>query len=263
MAGENTPTGTTRGSYADWIGSDAHDRHGEKIGEIEQVYVDVDTGRPEWLAVKTGWFGTNSSLAPIVGSSVYGEGLKIDVDKDTVKDAPNVSHDGRLSSADERRLYEHYHIDPNGGRDAYVNQQRTQHGYDVGRRADQGYDVDEAAVTRREEELNVDTHREETGKVRLRKYVTTEQETVTVPVEKEHVVVEREPVSGRSTTTGSGEIGEETAEMTVHEDRVDADKRVVDKEEVRASKERERDSEKVQADLRKEHVDVEGDVERR
>lgn len=219
--------------------------------------------RPEWLAITTGWFGTSSSIAPIVGSSVHDGGLQIDVDKDTVKDAPSINDDDALTGADEIRLYEHYHIDPTGGGDAYVAKQRAQHGYAVDRRADQDFDVEEAALTRREEELKVDTHSEETGKVRLRKYVTTEQETITVPVEKEHVVVEREPASGTSTKSASGEIGEEVAEMTVHEDRVDAETQVVDKEEIRATKEHESDTEKVQADLRKEHVDVEGDVERR
>jgi uncharacterized protein (TIGR02271 family) len=262
MARDNATTGTTRRTHADWIGTDAYDRSGEKIGEITQVYLDNETRRPEWLAIKTGWFGTNVSFAPIVGTSEHQDGVRIDADKDTVKNAPNISDDGELSADEERRLYEHYHIDPIGGRDAYVAKQRTKKGYDTGRRFDRDFDVDEAALTRREEELQVGTHREETGKVRLRKYVTTEQETITVPVEKEHVVVERENASG-SATRGTGEIGDETVEMTLHEDRVDTDKRVVDKETVRATKKTDRETEKVQADLRKEHVDVDGDVDRR
>ena len=85
-----------------------------------------------------------------------------------MKDAPDVGDDDHLSAEEERRLYEHYHIDPAGGRDAYVAEQRTQQGYDTERRFDQDYDVDEAAVTR-------DTQREATGTVRLRRYVITER----------------------------------------------------------------------------------------
>ena len=253
-------TSPTTRTYEDWIGLDAYDRSGDKIGEITNVYYYVETGRPEWLAVTTGWFGMNSSLAPIVGSAPSDDGIRLDVDKDVVKDAPNFSHEGEISPAEEERLYTHYHIDRSGGRDSYVSEARPSQGYDVSRRADEGYSVDDAAITRREEELDVGTHREETGKVRLRKYVTTEHETITVPVEKEHVVVEREAASGTSTGT---DLGDEDVEMTVHEDVVDVDKRVVDKETVRARTERSTETEKVEADLRKEHVDVEGDAEQR
>lgn len=249
---------TTR-TYEDWIGLDAYDRTGGKIGEIKNVYYDIGSSRPEWLAVETGWFGMNSSFAPIAGSSPTDNGIQLDVDKDTVKDAPNVGDAGELTVDDETRLYSHYHIDPSGGRDSYTSQERRAHGYDPSRRADEGYDVDEAAITRREEQLDVGTHRKEAGTVRLRKYVTTEHETVTVPVEKERIVVEREPASGTSETT---ELGDESIEMTAHEEEVDVDKRVVDKETVRAKKQRSTEKEKVEADLRKEQVDVEGDTSR-
>lgn len=255
--------GTNYRSYEDWIGLDAYDRTGDKIGKIDNVFLDTDTGRPEWFAIKTGLFGMNSSLAPIVGSQVTNDGIRVDADKDTVKDAPHVGEGGELDANEEMRLYGHYHIDRDAGVDAYTSERRKGAGYDVDRRPDTDYQVenrgDDASVTRREEELNVDTHREATGKVRLRKYVTTEQETITVPVEKERIVVERD--SADASSTSKGEIGEEVAEMTVHEDKVDARKEVIDKETVRAHKERTTDTEKVQADLRKEQVDVDGDVD--
>jgi uncharacterized protein (TIGR02271 family) len=261
--GTDMAVGTNTRTYEDWIGLDAYDRGGERIGEITNVFLDTDTGRPEWVTIKTGWFGMNSSFAPIVGSTTHEEGIRLDVDKDVVKDSPQVGDAGALDADEERRLYEHYHIDTAAGRDAYVTEERTRYGYDISRRADEGYDIDlrdEAAMTRREEEVDVGTRREETGRVRLRKYVTTEQETVTVPVEKERVVVETEPAHGTSTT---GDLRDEEAEIVVHEDKVDVDKRVVDKETVRAGKEKISEAEKVQADVRKEHIDVEGDAERR
>ncbi len=247
-------------SYEQWIGQTAYDRDGDKIGKIDNVYLDTDTGRPEWLAVHTGLFGSNTSLVPIEGSQTRDGGdLTVDVDKDTVKDAPHVGEGGELTEDEEQRLYRHYQIDATGGRDAYVAEDRRQHGYEVGRRADEGYQVDEAALTRREEELQVGTHKESAGKVRLRKYVVTEQETVTVPVHKERVVLEREPASGTST----GTIGDEVVEIDLQEDVIDVDKRVVDKETVRAGKQQVTDTEKVHAEVRKEQVEVDGDVERR
>ena len=248
---------TQQKRYEQWIGRDAYDRNDDKIGKIDNVYLDTETGRPEWLAVNTGMFGMNTSLVPIVGSADRGDGdLTLDVDKDTVKDAPHVGEGGELELEEEQRLYRHYQIDASGGRDAYMAEERRTHGYEVGRRADEGYEVDEASITRREEELEVGTHRESAGKVRLRKYVVTEQETVTVPVQKERVVLEREPASGTST----GQIGDEVIEVDLQEDVIDVDKRVVDKETIRAGKQQVTDTEKVHAEVRKEQVEVEGDT---
>lgn len=62
----------------------------------------------------------------------------------------------------------------------------------------------EEAVTRSEEELRVGTQRVERGRVRLRKYLTTEQQSVTVPVTREEVRLEREPITEgiRAETSG-------------------------------------------------------------
>ena len=250
---------TTTTRYEQWIGQDAFDRSGDKIGRIDNVYLDTETGRPEWVAVNTGMFGMNTNLAPIVGSQPTDGGLRLDVEKDTVKDAPHVGEDRALEVDEERRLYEHYQIDLTGGAAAYFADDRRDQGYQVDPRADDGYEVDEAALTRREEELQVGTHTETTGKVRLRKYVTTEMETVTVPVQKERIVVERTPASGTST----GDIADEAVEMEVHEDVIDVDKRVVDKETIRAGKERVTETEKDRTELRKEQVEIEGYVDPR
>ena len=50
-------------------------------------------------------------------------------------------------------------------------------------------------MTRSEEELLVGKARQETARVRLRKYVVTEQVQTTVPVQREEVRVEREPIT--------------------------------------------------------------------
>lgn len=247
------------GNYEEWVGRDAYSRDGEKIGEIKAIYYDIDTARPEWLAISTGWFGTKVSFAPIVGSSRQDGGLRLDVNEDLVKGAPNVEEDGELSEQEEARLYEHYSISPTGGADAYAHADRTDAGYEVGQRADTGYTADETAITRHEEELKVGKERREAGRVRLRKYTTTDTETVTVPVEKEQVVVERAPADS---TAGGGRIGEdEETEVVLHEEEAVVDKDVVAKEQVRVGKETVTDQERVQGEVRREQVEVEGDAD--
>ncbi|CAN5139746.1 hypothetical protein BH23ACT9_BH23ACT9_26380 [soil metagenome] len=181
MNDEQTTTGN---SYEGWIGRDAYDRDGNKIGDIKALYYDADTDRPEWVAISTGWFGTSISFAPITGSSRHGEDLQLDVDEELVKDAPRVDEeDGNLSESDERRLYEHYSIHFDGGREAYSDTSRRDRGYTGESRADESYAVDQKAMTRHEEEL-------EGGKVRVRKYVTTEQEPVQDEVRTDVIDVE-------------------------------------------------------------------------
>jgi uncharacterized protein YrrD len=35
-------------------GMTAVDRDGDKLGKIEDIYLDQETGKPEWIALKTG-----------------------------------------------------------------------------------------------------------------------------------------------------------------------------------------------------------------
>ena len=49
-------------TYDGWIGRDAYDADGDKVGEITDIYYDDVTGRPEWVAVKTGLFGMKRTL---------------------------------------------------------------------------------------------------------------------------------------------------------------------------------------------------------
>lgn len=114
------------------------------------------------------------------------------------------------------------------------------------------------SVVRHEEELNVGTERVQTGRARLRKRVVTEQETVTVPVEREEVEVVREPISGGEARGGT--LGEEDVEVTLSEERPVVDKNVVAKERVGLDKNVVQDQERIQAEVGREEVEVvEGD----
>ncbi len=97
--------------FESWIGRELKDASGHKIGQIEDMYTDDDTGKPEWLAVNTGHFGSNVSLVPLHGASSDGDDIRVDFPKDQVKEAPNAGADGRLSESEEARLYAHYGLD--------------------------------------------------------------------------------------------------------------------------------------------------------
>ncbi len=99
---------TTREDVLSWRGQDMVDADGDKIGTIEEIYLDAETDEPEWAVVTTGLFGTKQSFVPIGDASSTGDGVRVPFDKATVKDAPKIDPDGRLSQEEERELYQHY-----------------------------------------------------------------------------------------------------------------------------------------------------------
>jgi len=92
-----------------WRGKTMVDAEGNKIGSIEEIYVDRQTGQPEWAAVKTGLFGSKHSYVPITDAEPTDDDkIRVPFQKDQVKDAPKVEADGELSPDEERKLWEHY-----------------------------------------------------------------------------------------------------------------------------------------------------------
>src|ERR671920_1265740 len=90
------------------IGRDVYDETGSKIGSASEVYLDDQTGQPEWVTVKTGLFGTKESFVPIRDADLTNDGVRVPVSKDRVKDAPKIDTDGHLSPAEEEELYRYY-----------------------------------------------------------------------------------------------------------------------------------------------------------
>ena len=75
------------------IGQPVQGVDGEKIGDVGQIYLDDQTGKPEWATVRTGLFGTKESFVPVAEAQLTDQGLRVPYDKDTVKDAPRVDAD--------------------------------------------------------------------------------------------------------------------------------------------------------------------------
>ncbi len=274
----------TQDQLRDVIGATAYDRDGDKIGTIGHVYYDDDTDQPKWLTVNTGFFGTSENFVPLQGAeNTEGGSVTVAYDKATIKDAPNVSDDGRLSPQDEQRLYRHYGLDydtfgntdvddrgvlgdsdTNGrhaerdtdGYGVFDDDQRTAAGHDTS-----GPNTD-AAMTRSEERLNVGTETREAGRARLRKHVVTEQQQVTVPVSHEELRVEREPITdaNRGDAYDGPAISEEEHEVTLRAERPVVSTETEAVERVRLGTETVRSEETVSGDVRKEEIEVDDDL---
>jgi len=106
----------------------------------------------------------------------------------------------------------------------------------------------------REEQVKVNKHREKTGEVDVHKEVVTEHRQITVPVEREEVVIERRPAHG---SAAAGDIKAEQIRIPVSEEKVSVHKETVVKEEVSVGKRKVHDTKTVGADVKHEEVRVE------
>jgi uncharacterized protein (TIGR02271 family) len=253
-------------------GSDAYGSDGSKIGSVGQVYLDDQTGQPAWVTVNTGLFGTNESFIPLSEASFSGDRLTVPYDKNKVKGAPNVASDGHLSPDEERELYSYYGVGYSDG--DYDTTTTTGTGYadttttGYTDTATEGHDTSgpttDDAMTLSEERVNVGTQRREAGRARLRKYVVTENVTQTVPVTREEVVVEREPITDANigNATSGPDISEEEHEVVLHEETPVVEKTVEPVERVRLGTQETTEQQTVTEEVRKERVETDGDVNR-
>jgi uncharacterized protein (TIGR02271 family) len=244
-----------------WKGEDAHDPNGEKLGTIADIYLDRDTGEPEWLALKTGLFGTKVSFAPLADATRSREGVRLPYTKDQIREAPAAEADGELSQHEEAALYRHYGLDYTDA----PSDSGLPAGDDTTGRATVGHDTSgpttDDAMTRSEEELRVGKATREAGRARLKKYVTSEQVQTTVPVRREEVRVEREPITDANIdrATAGPEISDEEHEVVLHEEQPVVEKRVVPKERVRLDTDTVTEDREVSEEVRKERIDADGD----
>jgi hypothetical protein len=240
----------------EWRGRTVVDRDGDKIGKLEELYLD-ESDRPAWGAVTTGLFGRRQSFVPLADLRPAGDDLQVPYEKDRVKDAPNVDPDEALSGEEEDALHRHYGIgggepsvertDDAGAREAVgdagdrqtvADARYRQTAADAGDReavADERRDEDAAEprradgddagaeMIRSEEEVDVSTRRRVSGKARLKKYVVTEHVKKVVPVQREEVRVEFEPAEGEDEAEAATARDEDAQEDEVARDRVARD----------------------------------------
>ncbi|GGE98235.1 DUF2382 domain-containing protein [Mycetocola zhadangensis] len=241
------------------IGATVFDPNGDKIGKIGQIYVDPQDGHPEWASVSTGLFGTSESFVPLEDATFDGEQVRVSYDKSFVKDAPRIEPEGAFSSEEEQRIYGYYSREyTTPATETYETDAHTTD-------ATVGHDTSgpntDSAMTRSEEQLHVGTEQVQTGRARLRKYVVTEQQNVTVPVTHEEVRLEREPITDANVgdALSGPDISEEEHEVVLTEERVVVEKETVPVERVKLDKETVTEQQTVTENVRKEEVELDTD----
>lgn len=107
----------TREQIPQVVGHPVHDAEGKKVGDAKHMYLDDNSGNPEWVTVKTGFFGSNETFVPTRSARLVQDHLEVPYPKEKIKGAPNVDVDagGHLSVEEEQHLYRYYGIDRPGG----------------------------------------------------------------------------------------------------------------------------------------------------
>ena len=97
----------------DWHELDVVSSDGRSVGKLIDVYVNGESGEPEFLLVASGFLHNRLHLAPANGATRTDEGVvALGVTKEAVDGAPHIAADGDLSPDEERLLYEHYDVGP-------------------------------------------------------------------------------------------------------------------------------------------------------
>jgi len=253
-------------------GASVEGSDGSKIGKVSDVYLDEQTSRPEWAAVKTGMFGGHVSLVPLATAEFDGALLRVPYSKDQIKDAPHQDPEGALSPEQEAQIFTHYGV-PYGG-ETVTAQTGGEGGQESGHTGGKGKQESERtggkgkqasgrntdeAMTRSEEQLHVGTEQTHGGTARLRKYVTTEDVTKTVPVSHEEVRVQREPITdaNRGEAMSGAELSEEEHEVTLHAEKPVVNKETVPVERVKLGTETVTEEHTVNETVGKEQIEME------
>jgi uncharacterized protein (TIGR02271 family) len=267
-----------------FAGYTVYDKDGDKIGKVDDLFLD-ESDNPEYIGVKTGFFGLSSTLVPMDACRVDegSQAIYVQSDKETIKNGPRFDDDNEMTPDYERQVREYYGLSAHEGgeRGSYGAYDREETGASAGAstgagiamgdreggefrehgRGEEGVrggaqdiaDEDELRVQRSEEELRVGVRKREAGQVKVRKRVRTERETIAVPKRREEVTVERVAVNREARAE---EIGDDEVSVPMVEEEVVVEKRPVVKEEVRVRKDVVREEEVVEEDVRKEEVDI-------
>ena len=193
------------------IDQNVNDESGEHIGTIDSIWSDENTGKLEFLGIKTGWFFGKTHVVPVQGVQ-FEEGqnsIRVPYPASLIKEAPNFSPEDNLSDTQEAEIYNYYGIKGASTEPAVTESARTE------RAADRPAPVSAASteeMTLSEEQLKVAKRSVGAGHVRLRKIVRTEEVNVPVELKSEHVVIERIPAH-EAKGTGAPSFTEERIEV--------------------------------------------------
>jgi stress response protein YsnF len=245
------------------IGATAYGPDGDEIGRVEHFFVDDRTGAPTWVAVTTGLFGTRHSIVPALDASFTGGALRVPVGREAVRGAPSPGDTQHLDPDEEARLRAHYRLDRTGavepGTAPAEAAPRATGTRDAG--------DDDGSMVRSEERLRVGTETVAAKRVRVVKYVVTEEVQVTVPLRREEIRIEEVPLDApdvadetlEGAPAGRHAAGTGTGlpeEIVLHREEPVVSVRVVPTERVRLRTEVVQGTEQVSGQVQRERVVV-------
>jgi stress response protein YsnF len=249
------------------VGGTAYGTDGDRLGTVEAFFVDDRTGAPSWVTVSTGLFGTRHSVVPAVDATYADGALRVPVTADAVKSAPQMAGE-HLDLADEEALRRHYGL---VGRESVAEAPADDVVEDAAptlpvqtvSRTDEPVATD-GAMTRGEEQLRVGTERVAATRVRLVKYVVTEDVQITVPIRREEIRVEEVPLDApedvgeslEATAAGTGRPEGLPDEIILHTERPVVTVEVVPVERVRLRTELVQGQETVTEQVQREQIVV-------
>jgi len=248
---------------------------GDKLGKIDTLYADRDGGEPTFATVQTGLFGSKTHFVPLNDATLSGDTVTVPYTKDLVSSAPNIDTDAELEPAEEERLYSHYGVGGGYSSTGYDSTTTTTttgtatQGIATGAAAGNqhgtvGHDTSgpttDDAMTRSEERLKVGTQQTEAGRARLRKFIVSEQQNVTVPVTTERATITTEAITDANVGNAydGPALSEEEHEVVLHSEKPVVEKETVPVERVRLGTEQVTENVQVSETVRKEQIEAEG-----
>lgn len=244
-------------------GYDVYSENNEKIGSVYDALLDNDSGRFRYFVVDTGfWIFGKKVLLPIGRSRidydrhrVYATGMT----REQVEHLPEYNDNMTVDYDYEERVRNIYRPAQTAATTPTYN--RNNYTYDHDREL---YDTNEQAhrnLKLYEERLIANKARHKTGEVAIGKHVESETARVSVPIEKERVIIERNNPSGaREVAPGEADFREgEAARMEVYEETADIQKKAFVREEVGVRKEVAHETVNATEKVRREELDVDVD----
>lgn len=250
------------------------DKGNEKIGKISDALVDEE-GNFRYFVVDLGsWIFGKKVLMPVGRSRIDYQAERIyavGMTKQQAEDLPKMPDDlKQLDYEHEEQVRGVYRASsagaattgaaavmqssPTYNRDTY-NYQQDPSLYEMN-------DQDHQSVKLYQERLIASKKRVKTGDVAIGKHVDTEIQQVSVPIEKERVVVERVTPAdaGRAVDPGSVNFGSsEVAHMEIYEETPDIHKEAFVREEVKVNKVVDHETVEAQETIRREEIDIDGE----
>jgi uncharacterized protein (TIGR02271 family) len=233
----------------------------DKVGTVHDILVDGRDGSFRYFVVDTGfWVFWKKVLLPVGRADintyekrVYAKGLT----KQQVEDLPDFDNLDKIDYEQEEQVRNVYRPTA-ASTAATVDYDRDTYDYD---RDPSLYNLSEQnhqSLKLYEERLVANKQRQKTGEAVIGKHVETETTHVSVPVEKERVVIERSQPTSRSAVDPSEAAFREgeVARMEVYEEKPDIRKEAFVSEEVDIRKEVEHDTVDAEETIRREELDV-------